>query len=546
MRPLNITILLFLFFVQSGLSQDPSRIAVLDNYIEESVNNGIIPGGVFQINLHGQTIFNKTIGYVDIDKSRLYKEDDIFRIASMTKAITSVAIMQLYENGQLLIDDPVSKFIPEFKDTKVLDTFDDTDSSYTVKDLDRPITIRHLLTHTSGIYYGLFMNGKERAVSIKNNSTEYGLSHKTKSTAEMVRHIATLPLAHQPGTAWTYGINMEVLGHIVEVVSGQTLEDYFNEHIFEPLKMNDSHFYIPESKKSRLVPVYAHTRDGIKMDEDENLNYPITGFKNHFAGGGELSSTAPDYMRFVRALVNGGTLDGRRILGRKTIEYMSAPQTVHLRPEPNNHTRPNGNGFGLGFLVETEESLGAVPYSPGSYMWGGYFNTKFYIDPQEQLVFVGMTQVAPFRNGAFWDKLNAIIYSILDNNYKSPASEEESLVMATLLDYVEGIYEVDSTRIERSVHPELRKRGYWYSEKAAAYRDNLDMSFDQLRHLSATWNKNGKSANVHSPKFIEIYDVNDKTATAKLTAEWGVDYFHLAKLKGKWYIMNVIWQSIKE
>ena len=399
---------------QSLIAQDASRIALLDQYLDETVAEGIIPGGVFQLNIGGKQVYNKSVGYIDLDKSRPYQEDDIFRIASMTKAITSVSIMQLYENGQLLIDDPVSKYIPAFAETKVLDEVDMADSSYTVKDLDRPITLRHLLTHTSGIYYGSFAQGKRRAVMIKNDAMTYGLSHLTMSTEEMVDHLARIPLAHQPGTSWTYGLNMEVLGRVVEVVSGQNLSEYFKQHIFGPLSMTDTHFYLPASKESRLVPVYVQVESGTFMSPDPNLAYPITGFTNHFAGGGGLSSTTGDYMRFVQALLNGGTLDGNRILGRKTIDYMRSPQTMHLTPEMSKHTRPAGNSFGLGFLVYTDDSAGAVPYSPGSYMWGGYFNTKFWIDPTEEMVFVGMTQVAPFRNGDFWDKLYAIIYSVLD------------------------------------------------------------------------------------------------------------------------------------
>jgi len=535
-------------FAISTQAQNAERLEVLESFLEESVANGIIPGGVFQLNLKGETIYNKSVGYIDVAKSRPYKEDDIFRIASMTKAFTSVAIMQLYENGKLLIDDRVSQYIPAFADTKVMDTFNPADSSYTTKELERPISIRHLLTHTSGIYYGAFMQDEFRAISIKKNAMEYGLSSPEITTEQMVNHLATLPLVHQPGTKWTYGLNMEVLGYIVEVVSGKPLGDYIRDHITGPLGLDDTAFYLPESKASRLVPVYMHLESGIQMNPDPNLQYPLANFTHHYAGGGGMSSTAADYMRFIEALQNGGSLEGVRILGRKTVEYMSSPQTAHLTPDIKGSVRPKGNGFGLGFQVLTKESLGSTPMSPGTYSWGGYFNTKFWIDPAEQLSFVGMTQVVPFAHGRFWEELYAIIYSALDDDSASLSdyySSEKDGVRNTILDYVEGIYEVDSTRIERSVHPQLRKRGYWYNADKGKYADNLDMSFEQLRHLSATWNKDGNSANDKSPKKIEIYDVNDRTASAKLTAEWGIDYFQLAKLDGKWMIMNVLWQSVK-
>jgi CubicO group peptidase (beta-lactamase class C family) len=529
-------------------AQNAERLAVLEAFVQQSVTDGTIPGGVFQLNLKGETIFNKTVGHIDVEKSRAYKEDDIFRIASMTKAYTSVSIMQLYENGQLLIDDPVSKYIPAFADTKVMDTFNPVDSSYTTKDLDRPISIRHLLTHTSGIYYGAFMQNEFRAISIKNNGMLYGLSHPEITTEQMVNHIATLPLVHQPGEKWTYGLNMEVLGYIVEVVSGKPLGEYIRDHITGPLGLDDTAFYFPKSKASRIVPVFMQLESGVHMNPDSNLMYPLAGFTHHYAGGGGMSSTASDYMRFIEALQNGGSIDGVRILGRKTVEYMSSQQTAHLTPDVKGSVRPEGNGFGLGFQVLTDASLGATPMSQGTYSWGGYFNTKFWIDTEEELSFVGMTQVVPFRNEEFWEKLYAIIYSSLDDDSATVNLNyivEEEAVRNTILDYVEGIYMVDSSRIERSVHPQLRKRGYWYNADKQKYADNLDMSFDQLRHLAATWNKDGKSANASSPKKIEIYDVNDRTATAKLTAEWGIDHFQLAKLDCKWMIMNVLWQSIK-
>ncbi|MCL4116061.1 UNVERIFIED_CONTAM: hypothetical protein GTU68_007463 [Idotea baltica] len=529
-------------------AQNAERLLLLENFLEESVTEGIIPGGVFQVNLKGETIFRKTVGYIDVEKSRAYQEDDIFRIASMTKAFTSVAIMQLYENGQLLIDDRVSQYIPAFADTKVMDEFDPTDSTYTTKELERPISIRHLLTHTSGIYYGAFMQNEFRAISIKNNAMNYGLSSPEITTEQMVNHIATLPLVHQPGSRWTYGLNMEVLGYIIEVVSGQSLGEYIREHITGPLGLDDTAFYFPESKASRIVPVFMQVESETKMNSDPNLEYPLAEFTHHYAGGGGMSSTTSDYMRFIEALQYGGSIDGVRILGRKTVEYMASQQTAHLTPDVKGSVRPKGSGFGLGFQVLTEESLGSTPMSPGTYSWGGYFNTKFWIDPVEQLSFVGMTQIVPFEHGRFWEELYAIIYSSLDGDTATKskyfASESEG-VRNTILDYVEGIYEVDSTRIEKSVHSQLRKRGYWYNADKEKYSDNLDMSFEQLRHLSATWNINGKMVSENSPKKIEIYDVNDRTASAKLTAEWGIDYFQLAKLDGKWMIMNVLWQSLK-
>lgn len=349
--------------------QDAGQTAILEKYLEKAVAEGIIPGGVFQLRIGDKEVFNKTVGYADMAKTKPYKEDDIFRIASMTKAVTVVAVMQLYEQGLIQIDDEVSKYIPAFANTKVFGEFNEADSTYTELDLDRQITIRHLLTHTSGIYYGSFSGGPLRTIAIRKKAMQFGLSHDKLSTKEMVEQIAAMPLAHQPGTRWTYGVNMEVLGHIVELVSGQPLDEYFSQHIFEPLGMNDTYFYIPDDKAARLIPVFVQLETGTFINPDPNMAYPLVGLKTHFAGGGGLSSTAGDYMTFIQALLNGGTNNGVRILGRKTIEYMSAPQTAHLAEPMNEHTRPLGNGFGLGFHVYTEESLGVTPHSPGTYLW---------------------------------------------------------------------------------------------------------------------------------------------------------------------------------
>lgn len=546
MRILNVIIAFIL--ITPVIGQDASRLALLDQYLEQSVAEGIIPGGVFKVNLHGKEIFSKTVGFVDIEKTKAYQEDDLFRIASMTKAITVTAIMQLYENGQLLIDDPLSDYIPAFTETKVLDAFNEADSTYTVKDLDHELTLRHLLTHTSGIYYGSFVQGNLRAVYMKNNAMNYGLAHPELTTEQMADHIATLPLAHQPGTKWTYGLNMEVLGRVVEVVSGMSLDAYFKKHIFDPLKMNDTHFYVPFEKHDRIGPVFMQLKSGTIISPDPNMDFPKMGPFDHFAGGGGLTSTASDYMRFVQAMLNGGALDGARILGSRTIEQIKSPQTAYLAQPAKEHTRSKGNGFGLGYQVYTEDSKGAVPFSPGTYSWGGYFNTKFWIDPTEQLGFVGMTQVVPFEHGEFWDKLYSIIYSSLDDTQSMSAeyAGDKALIHAAISDYVEGLYQVDSTRIERSVHPDLRKRGFWYNNEEKKYYDNLNMTFKQLRHLAATWNVDGSMANSESIKRIEILDIHDKTASGKLTAVWGIDRFQLSKMNGRWYIMNIVWESIVE
>ena len=216
-----------------------------------------------------------------------------------------------------------------------------------------------------------------------------------------------------------YGLNMEVLGRVIEVISGIGLDEYFKHNIFEPLGMNDTYFYLPESKYARLVPVYNQTNDGFKLAEEKSefggLNYPkAKGIKN-FAGGGGLSSTALDYAKLIQALVKNGKYNGFQLLGRNTIEVMTSDQMIELNKKGNGFSKKPGITYGLGFALLTEDAKGVSSKSPGTYEWGGYFNTKFFIDPQEELIFVGMTQIVPFYHGDFWNKMYAIIYGAIED-----------------------------------------------------------------------------------------------------------------------------------
>jgi len=226
-----------------GVSE--AGLAVLDGHIQKFVAEGSMPGGVFLIARKGKVIYYKNFGHTALDKKEVYQKDDIFRLASMTKAVTTVSIMQLFEQGKLGLDDPIFYYIPAFAQTQVLDTFNPADSSYTTVPVENPLTIRHLLTHSSGISYGIFNPGKIQAVYEKNNANQFGLSHPTMSTAEMANQIAKAPLIYQPGTQYMYGYNMEILGRIVEVVSQMPLNQYFQKNIFDPLGMNDTRFYLP-------------------------------------------------------------------------------------------------------------------------------------------------------------------------------------------------------------------------------------------------------------------------------------------------------------
>jgi CubicO group peptidase (beta-lactamase class C family) len=426
---LGLQIILFAQLIPSGFTSGTPedagmsslRLQMASELIDQYIAEGKLPGGVFMAARYGQVVFFKTAGNRSTDAETPYKEDDIFRIASMTKAVTTVAIMQLYEDGKIGLDDPIHKYLKAFDKQPVLDKFNEKDSSWTTIPALSPVTIRQLLTHTSGITYGEFNPGKIMAVYMKNNVVGGGLYHSTSTSQEFIDRLGKTPLVFQPGERYMYGLNMDVLGRIVEVVSGLKLEDYFRQNIFEPLGMEDTWFYLPKEKHTRLVPVYTVNREGeffIAGSEDavgSEINYPLMERHDFYAGGGGLSSTATDYARFIQALANYGILNGRRILSRKTIEMMTSDQMIRLNEQGKGMSNRPGETMCLGFSLIKPEGNGINSKSPGTYEWGGYFNTKFFIDPQEQLIFSGMTQIAPFPYNEFWDRLYAIIYSAIED-----------------------------------------------------------------------------------------------------------------------------------
>lgn len=400
-----------------GISEN--RLLLIDGIIQEYINKEYIPGGVFIITRNNQIIYHKAFGNKSSANDK-YATNDIFRICSMTKAVTTVAIMQLYEQGKIGLDDAVSDYIPAFKKTAVLNTFNEADSTYTTIPVKSPITIRQLLTHTSGITYGDFSKGKINAVYAKNKMVGVGLSHSTWTTKEFIDRLAEVPLVFQPGERFLYGLNMDVLGRIVEVVSGENLNQYFKRHIFEPLGMNDTYFYLPLEKQNRLVPIYGYNENNkfIKLEGDnliKHLDYPKNADIGHYAGGGGLSSTALDYALFIQALLNGGTYNGKHILGRKTIDLMTSDQMIKLNKEGKGISNQPGQTHCLGFGLTAADGNWKSSKSVGTYEWGGYYTTKFFIDPKEKLGFVGMMQIHGFKHNDFWDRLTAIIYSSIVN-----------------------------------------------------------------------------------------------------------------------------------
>ncbi len=380
-----------------GMSSE--RLARIDEMAKKAVAGGNLPGLVAMVTRHGKIVFWKAYGKADNQSNRDLKRDDIFRIASQTKAITSTAVMMLWEEGKFRLDDPVSKYIPEFKNPQVLQRYRYSDTTYTTVDADREITIRHLLTHTSGIGYGV-IDGDERMRMIYEKAGITDLfTTEDISIEESVKKLAKLPLHHNPGEKYTYSEGLDVLGYFIEVVSGMPFDEFLRTRLFDPLGMDDTWFYLPKEKANRLVSVQRKEGDEWVRYPTTfyDPDYPITGARRFFSGGAGLSSTAKDYATFLQMYLNGGELNGVRILSRTTIKSIMANQTGDLFGGGDSH-------YGLAFGVLTEQGEGkGGSGSEGTFTWGGYFNTQYFADPEEQTIGVLMKQTqGPVNDFTGW------------------------------------------------------------------------------------------------------------------------------------------------
>lgn len=370
-----------------GMSEE--RLARIDSMLSKAIHENEIPGAVALVARNGKIVYHKAFGMADNSSNRDLERDDIFRIASQTKAITSTAVMMLWEEGKFKLDDPISKFIPEFKNPKLLDSFDEKDSSFSTKPADKEITIRHLITHTSGIGYG-YIDEDERFKKIYNKAGVTDLFTTEDITIEEnIKKLAKLPLHHKPGDKWTYSEGLDVLGYFIEIVSGMPLDQFFRERIFDPLGMDDTWYYLPKSKYNRLVTVQTKQNEkwikypvSIYYDPD----YPIKGAKTFFAGGAGLSSTAKDYATFLQMYLNNGELNGIRLLSRTTVQFMMANQIGNLWEDYGAYY-----GLAFGVLDQKGQDMGGRG-SVGTFEWGGYFNTSYFADPKEQIIGILMKQ----------------------------------------------------------------------------------------------------------------------------------------------------------
>ncbi len=386
------------------------RLANIDKAMGDWVQKGWMNGGVGLLMQNGKIIYYKAAGYNASKNAPLHK-DDLFRIASQTKAITSVAIMMLFDEGKLLLSDPVSNYIPSFKSQSVLKAFNEADSTYTTEPAKREVTIQDLLTHTSGIGYAQIGSKEANAIYAKNNVTA-GLGVHDQTLLAAMTKLGKLPLMHQPGEKWTYGLNVDVLGCLVEIISGQSLSDFFMSKIFKPLGMNDTYFNVPKEKASRLVTLYMQDSTG-KINPADSfswngpvlINYPLTNH-SYFSGGAGLTSTIYDYALFLQMMLNGGELNGHRLLGRNTVRMMTMNQIGDLNL--------GDDKFGLGFAIVTEKGSGAVPAQVGTFSWGGAFSTSYWVDPKEKLVLLFYRQMLGSTHNDVVEKFRALAYAALN------------------------------------------------------------------------------------------------------------------------------------
>ena len=377
--------------------------------LSEEIEAGKFSGAVALVARHGHVVYHQSFGYADIASRKPMQKNSIFRIASMTKAITSVGIMMLYEQGRFQLNDPVSRFIPAFADPRVVDSVDDAGNIIETRAAASEIKIVDLLSHSSGIGYS-FISSDVQTTYVEAGILD-GLTAKNVKLASTMNALGELPLLFDPGERFEYGLNTDVLGYLIEIVSGKSLDRYFAEEIFEPLGMSDTYFYLPDDRKDRLVTLYADV-DGLRVSEGnesdiklDNPDYPIEGARSYFSGGAGLSSTAYDYARFIQMLLNDGELDGKRLLGRKSVELMRTPRI---------DWDDDGDGdFGLGFVVNGDLGGSGEIGSLGMYGWGGAFNTVFWIDPAEDLIAVLMTQVRPTTSD-IRDRFRTLVYQALD------------------------------------------------------------------------------------------------------------------------------------
>ncbi|GAC1419090.1 MAG: serine hydrolase domain-containing protein [Flavisolibacter sp.] len=379
----------------------------IDTVVEDYIKKDWLKGAVSIIVKDGHIIQYKAYGYADAESKKPMSRDAIFRIMSQTKAITSVGIMILFEQGKLLLDEPISDFITEFRRPVVIDQYHSSDTTYTTLPAKREITFRDLLTHSSGLDYADIGTSTGNAIYAKAGIFS-GLGFSNATLLEKMKALAHLPLLFQPGEKWQYGLNSDLLGCLIEVISGRSLEEFLRHNIFEPLGMKDTYFNLPVSKADRLTSVYTedslhHIIKWSHSFRHIDPDYPIME-KHYFSGGAGLSATTLDYAIFMQMLLNGGLYNGHRIISPRSVALMTSPQVKLPHSE---------EGFGLGFQITSSSAAARNPRNEGSFSWGGYFGTTYWADPKEHLVCLFMTQQTPNSHGDLSQKFENLVYASL-------------------------------------------------------------------------------------------------------------------------------------
>lgn len=385
---------------------DPDRLQRLDAVVEAEITSGQLAGAVMLVRRDGQDVVLKAYGDQDKEGGVPMRTDAIFRIASMSKAVTTVATLMLYEEGRFMLNDPVSRFIPEFSKSVVAVSPPPGSPSgvkYVTVPAKHPITIRELMTHTAGLGYGYGLVEDDYK---KAKLHGWYLVDHDETIGDAMKRLATLPLANQPGEAFDYGYGTDLLGYLVEVVSGMPLDRFFEERIFKPLGMTDTSFYLPPEKAARLAVVYGLEGGKLMRNEDAANTRYLHGPRKLFSGGAGLLSTAPDYGRFLQMLLNGGELDGTRLLSPRTVALMHENHTGDL-------FKWDTKAFGLGFWVNKDPGRQGELIGEGAYGWGSAYFPQYFVDPKEKLIGLLMCQLNPAGNNNLNQRFKVTIYQAL-------------------------------------------------------------------------------------------------------------------------------------
>ena len=394
-----------------GMSSE--RLDRLSLALESYVDQGRLAGAVTIVVRQGKIAYREGIGYRDVEAQAPMPSDGIFRIASQSKALASVGVMILQEEGKLLITDPVGKYLPAFAETMVAEP--NGEGGYDVVPARRPITIRDLLTHTAGISYGMGLlanRGPAADAWAEAGITGWYFADRDEPVGDTMARLAKLPMDAHPGERWIYGYNTDILGAMIEKISGQTLGAFLKERLFDPLGMTDTHFFLPENKLGRLATVYSSVDGGSSFERAPDPGHMVgqghyvNGPRKAFSAGAGVLSTATDYATFLQMMLNGGELNGTRILSRKTVESMVSD---HLGDIPFR----GGQGFGLGFSITHDPAASGLPGSVGEFAWAGAYHSVYWADPKEEMVVVYLTQIIPAINLDDQQKVRSLVYQAI-------------------------------------------------------------------------------------------------------------------------------------